>query len=34
MGFSGKNAGVSCHALLQGIKLVSPVAAALQADSL
>ena len=34
MGFSGKNARVSCHALLQGIKPVSPAAAALQEDSL
>ena len=40
MGFSGKNTGVGCHALLQGdlpnpgIEPTSPVAPALQADSL
>ena len=30
----GKNAGVGCHALFQGIKPVSPVVPALQVDSL
>ena len=40
MGFSGKNTGVGCQALLQGdlpnpgIEPTSPVAPALQADSL
>jgi len=40
MGFSGKNTRVGCHALLQGdlpnpgIEPTSPVAPALQADSL
>ena len=33
-GFLGKNTGVSCHFLLQGIFLIEPMSSAWQADSL